>query len=136
MWTARVNGVPWTPGNGHVTAHVTSSGYLFVAAFRRDTAGHSLDAMGVQLVDYAGPGHYQLTAPDPDSDYGAYSPAPVGPSWVTTPSRPGEIWITEVDTTAHRIAGLFHFLAAAEDGSAGVTITDGVFRATYDTIRP
>lgn len=135
LWTARLNGVPWTVGNGSVTAHVTSSGYLLVAAFRRDSLGNSLDLMGVKLVDYVGPGRYQLT-PDASRNFGGYAPAVVGPTWISTSSPPGEIWITEVDTAAHRIAGLFDFRAQAEGGSAYVSITDGRFRAAYDTVSP
>lgn len=136
MWSARLDGVPWTPQVGIVVAHVTSSGYLFVAAFRQDSVGGTQDAMGIQVANYAGPGHYALDTVAFDGNYGVYLPAPVGPGFLTSTAHPGEIWITEQDTASRRVAGVFHFRADAEVGSTSVDITSGLFRAVYDTVRP
>jgi hypothetical protein len=139
-WTARLDNTDWTPEKGGYTvSHLTRDGYLLVAAFRRDSLGRARDAMGVKLVSYSGPGRYEL-APDPAGNVGIYSrddpTTGASKNFFSTRAHSGELWITDVDTVAHRIAGRVSFEAQEEGGSHLVTISDGVFRIAYDTVRP
>ena len=139
-WSALVDSARWAPDNGGYTfAFLTRTGYLLVAAIRKDTLGQAQDALGVQIVPYSGPGHYPLT-PEPNGSTGLYSvfnPATQGVrSFVSASAHPGELWITEVDTLAHRIAGRFSFEAQEDTGTAHVNVSGGVFRVVYDTLVP
>ena len=97
--------------------------------------GPNRDAVGFQLVGFTGPGRYPLT-PDPQSSigiYNLYDPDGVGAGgqFSSSPSNPGEVIVTELDTVAHRIAGRFSFEAKEDLGSRIVQIERGLFRVEY-----
>jgi hypothetical protein len=62
LMSAQLDSTPWSLENGgHTFAYLTPDRYMFVGAIRNDSLGRSRYAIGLQIVGFAGPGHYSLT---------------------------------------------------------------------------
>lgn len=139
QFIARVDGALWQPTDSARTlAFLVSDSLLVVGGIRfdrNDRTGVPLDGIGVQVSQFTGPGVYSL-ADDPFSSYGEYviysRDGAIGRTFRTTAPGSGRIHVTEVDTMRHLIAGVFSFQAQDLNGSAGVAISQGRFRLTYE----
>jgi hypothetical protein len=140
LMSAELDNTAWSLEDGGRTfAYLTPDRYLFVGAIRNDSLGHSRDGIGVQVVGFAGPGHYALT-PEPAGDtglYALYNPSTGGAvNFFSDSASPGELIVSELDTIARRIAGRFSFQAREDNGDQVVLVEEGVFRVEYTTVRP